>query len=97
MSDDVARLLGEEEEDDERMVRLVGLDDCIVGFADVLGEAGITRRLIYGGPNIVHSLMRQGMTQDDAMEHLEFNIENAYMGRATPVIMWPAELVLNTH
>jgi hypothetical protein len=32
--------------------------------------------------------IRDGMSQDDAIEYINFNIENAYIGKDTPVIVW---------
>jgi hypothetical protein len=28
------------------------------------------------------------MSQDDAIEYINFNIENAYIGKDTPIIVW---------
>ena len=28
------------------------------------------------------------MTSDEALEYIEFNIEGAYVGEQTPIVMW---------
>jgi hypothetical protein len=28
------------------------------------------------------------MTEEEALEYIEFNIENAYIGKDTPIIVW---------
>ena len=46
-------------------------------------------RLIYSGEKIVAILVaRDRMTSDEALEYIEFNIEGAYVGEQTPIIMW---------
>ena len=45
--------------------------------------------LVYDGEQIRENLMRDGMTSEDAREYIEFNIEGAYVGQGTPVIVWP--------
>ncbi len=71
------------------MLKMDGLDDAIVGSADVwVGNATI-EKLIYSGEKIVKVLMAQGMTEEEAYEFVDFNIAGAYVGEETPVIVWP--------
>ena len=75
------------------MLKMDGLDDAIVGSADVWVPNGAGARtiekLIYSGDKIVEVLMAQGMTEEEAYEFVDFNIAGAYMGEETPVIVWP--------
>jgi hypothetical protein len=32
---------------------------------------------------------RDGMEWDDAMDFIDFNIDNAYIGKDTPLLVWP--------
>jgi hypothetical protein len=32
------------------------------------------------------------MTQEEAFEFVEFNIEGAYVGEETPIIVWPGDI-----
>jgi hypothetical protein len=32
--------------------------------------------------------MSEGMTEEEALEWISFNVEGAYVGDATPVIFW---------
>jgi hypothetical protein len=34
-------------------------------------------------------MTRDGMTAEEAREYIEFNIEGAYMGPDTPILVWP--------
>ena len=59
-----------------------GFDDCVMGY-DKDG------RVIYSVMDIIHTLMeRDGMTQEEAIEFYEFNIECAYVGEYTPIYMY---------
>ena len=75
------------------MLKMDGLDDAIVGMADVWvpnGAGAMTiEKLVYSGEKIVKVLMAQGMTEEEAYEFVDFNIAGAYMGEETPVIVWP--------
>jgi len=71
------------------MLKMDGLDDAIVGSADVWVGNATVERLVYSGDKIVASLMAQGMTEEEAYEFVDFNIAGAYMGEETPVIVWP--------
>jgi hypothetical protein len=45
---------------------------------------------VYDAEQIRENLMRRdGMSFEDAREYIEFNIEGAYMGVRTPVLVWP--------
>ena len=35
---------------------------------------------------------RDGMSAEDAREFIEFNIESAYIGEDTPVLVWPNDI-----
>ena len=74
------------------MLKMDGLDDAIVGSADVWVGNATVERLVYSGEKIVKVLMeRDGMTEEEAYEFVDFNIAGAYMGEETPVIVWPYE------
>ena len=80
----------------EETPKYAGLDEAIVGVAYVWqrhpgGGAERVKTLIYDGERIAHLLVEQGMTLDEAYEYLDFNIDGAYLGTATPIIMWPHE------
>ena len=77
------------------MIKLDGYDEALLGQALVWQRLGAGAELnltsIYSGPKIIGILMtRDGMTEIDAHEFLSFNIEGAYVGTDTPIIVWPA-------
>lgn len=66
-----------------------GFDDAILGVAAMPSTTGKTNVLIYGGHKMRAILQeRDGMSWDDALEYIDFNIEGAYIGEDTPLIMW---------
>jgi hypothetical protein len=73
------------------MMKIDGHDDAIIGPAMVWTEDGTLREvLVYDGEELRKSLMkRDGMTFQDAREFIEFNIEGAYMGPHTAIVVWP--------
>ncbi|MGI9357929.1 MAG: hypothetical protein ACR2ON_00830 [Paracoccaceae bacterium] len=59
-----------------------GFDDCIMGY-DKDG------RVIYSVEEIVATLMeRDSMTEEEAIEYYDFNIEGSYVGDYTPIYMY---------
>lgn len=78
-----------EENCDEAVIRLEGLDDALVGWANPWDTSGITpTRLIYSAAKCIKIMMdNQGLSEDDAIEWLSYNTENCYLGEHTPIIM----------
>ena len=70
-------------------------EDAIQGFATIWSETGYRNDvMVYDGEKIVDILVsRDGMTPEDALEFIEFNIEGAYLGPTTPIIVWPEALL----
>lgn len=77
--------------DDLQAMKLEGLDDALLGLADVWDSTGKKEeRYIYCGETIAQILMqRDDMSFEDAMVFISVNIEGAYVGPTTPVVMWP--------
>ena len=71
-------------------ITLDGLDEAIMGRSCIWERTGHREdRVVYSGEMIVEILMRRdGMKYEEAIEYIEFNIEGAYVGEQTPVIIW---------
>ena len=80
------------------MLKITGHDDAILGPAMIWGMdkkgGGIrTNVLVYDAEAIRATLMtRDGMDAEEAREYIEFNIEGAYMGPDTPILVWMEDL-----
>jgi len=61
-----------------------GFDDAIIGLWNDT-STGINR-VVYDGTKMVDILTDDdGVPEDQAMEHLQFNTFNAYYGKGTPI------------
>ena len=66
-----------------------GFDIAIIGTASVCNGNERVEVLVYDIFVMVQQLIvRDGMTEEEALEYIEFNIENAYIGKDTPIIVW---------
>ena len=72
------------------LIKMDGLDKALIGRSCIWDSSGRKEdRLIYSGEKIVAILIaRDGMTAEEALEYIEFNIEGAYVGEQTPCVMW---------
>ena len=66
-----------------------GFDSAIIGTSNLwIGNERVDV-LVYDIYRMVEQLIiRDGMSQDEALEYIDFNIENTYIGKDTPVIVW---------
>lgn len=66
-----------------------GFDNAIIGTASVWNGNKRVDVLVYDIYRMVEQLtIRDGMSQDEALEYIDFNIEGTYIGKDTPVIVW---------
>jgi hypothetical protein len=69
------------------------LDEAIIGPANIWANRTQVEVLIYNAEVIRNILMkRDGMDFEEAREFIEFNIEGAYVGPDTPVLVWPNDM-----
>lgn len=77
----------------EDLIEMYG--DCIEssfladGFDDaILGIDAVDGRVIYSVAKMTDILvLKEGMDPVDAMEHLDYNVINAYVGKHTPIFL----------
>tara|TARA_R110002153_G_scaffold21867_1_gene72457 strand:+ start:197 stop:460 length:264 start_codon:yes stop_codon:yes gene_type:complete len=60
-----------------------GFDDALIGIS-----AGMNPVAVYDHDLCVDILMKGGMTDEDAVEHMNFNVTGAYVGDKTPVFVY---------
>jgi len=75
---------------EDELLKITGekYDKAIAGIASVWQGNHRVDTLIYSGHKLVEIFMDEGMTDEEALEWISFNIEGAYMGASTPIIMW---------
>lgn len=59
-----------------------GLDEALVGVARRCGQPTLA---VYDYEKVVEVFVGQGMTYEDAVEWVEFNVVGAWLGENTPV------------
>lgn len=64
-----------------------GMDEAIVGFAVQWGSPAL---VVYDAERIIEILSKD-MSYEEAVEHFTFNIECAYVGPGTPLILFRPE------
>lgn len=74
------------------MMKIDGHDNAILGPAMIWRNNGMFEVLVYDAEKIRDNLMKQGMRADEAREHIELNIEGAYVGDHTPVLVWTSDM-----
>lgn len=79
------------------MLKIDGFDSALIGVATVWQKSskGAERldTLIYNGDILVNILMADsGMGYEEALEYISYNIEGAYAGKTTPIIVWPCTM-----
>ena len=74
----------------EELLKLDGFDTAIIGVCMTWHGNMMVERIIYDGIAITKALTDGGMSEEEAQEHIDFNIVGAYVGDATPIVMWPA-------
>jgi len=65
------------------------LDDSIIGQASIWNGNKRVEVLVYDADKMIKVFKdRDGMTVEEANEYILFNIEGAYIGEDTPVLVW---------
>lgn len=75
-----------DEHDGDTLMAIDGKNDCIMGVGRRCGKPDV---LVYSHAMLVASYVKQGMTESEAHEWVEFNIVGAWMGEQTPMVIYP--------
>ena len=71
------------------MLKADGFDECVIGFTQKKGRF----ILVYDASKMIATLKeRDGMTEEEAVEYFEYNIQGAYVGKSTPFYVFPADM-----
>ena len=72
------------------MIKADGLDEAIVGVGSRCGQEDM---IVYNVDKVLEILMqRDGMSDTEAVEFFEFNIQGSWQGEETPVWVRPCSL-----
>lgn len=65
---------------DTEILKADGFDDAIIGIEERSG------RLVYDVDMMIHILIKdEEMSEEDAIEYLDYNVIGAYVGEQTPI------------
>lgn len=67
-----------------------GLDSAVIGSARIWRDGEWRNVVVYSFDRLcdaVHSQSDSGLTYDEAVEHVEYNIAGGYVGAYTPLIV----------
>ena len=67
---------------EEDFLQADGFDDALLG---VVNDFNSEPRLAYSRQICITILIGQGMTEEEANEHFDFNVAGSYIGDKTPV------------
>ena len=66
-----------------------GLEDSVIGQASIWNGNKRVEVLVYDADKMIKVFVdRDGMSEEEANEYILFNIEGAYIGEDTPVLVW---------
>jgi len=66
-----------------------GFDECVIGVANIWRDQMTVEVLVYSADAMINQLMvNDGMSDEEAEEYFCFNIEGAYIGIDTPVLVY---------
>ena len=81
-----------EQYSDVELLQADGFDDAILGV--VFDSVNAVPRLAYSITKCLGILMkRDGMSEEEALEFFDFNVQGAYMGEKTPI--WVDDMFIN--
>ena len=61
-----------------------GFEDALIGYSN-----GPNLVAVYDYTMCVQILIDDDMTYEDALEHMEYNVVNSYVGEKTPIFITP--------
>jgi hypothetical protein len=67
----------------EEIIIFDGLDDAFIGVGYQFNKA----LACYDREKIIDTLIKDGMTAEEAIEYHDFNIVGSYLGEGTPIII----------
>lgn len=69
--------------DDETILLADGFEDAFIGIGRQFGN-GLA---VYDRFKCIQILIEEGMTEEEAEEYFQFNVEGAYVGENTPIFL----------
>lgn len=75
---------------DENALLMDGFDEALIGFSQRINEPLLA---VYSYSKMIETLIaRDGMSDEEAMEYVDYNCVGSWVGERTPIIVMPLEL-----
>jgi hypothetical protein len=72
------------------MITWTGCDSAIVG---VVARCGLRSVVCYEFDKLVEHFVAQGMSEEEAIEWIDFNILGSYVGEDTPMLLYRGDIL----
>jgi hypothetical protein len=66
---------------DEEILCADGFDDAIIGYVERIGQPALA---LYDTHKCIQILMEDGLSEEEAWEHFQYNVQGSYVGEYTP-------------
>tara|TARA_R100000458_G_C8108964_1_gene132543 strand:+ start:245 stop:505 length:261 start_codon:yes stop_codon:yes gene_type:complete len=66
---------------------LIFWDDCEQAIIGLAGRCGQDPLVVYDRDKLIKVFMEKGLTEEESEEWINFNIEGAFVGESTPLIL----------
>lgn len=70
------------------LIKIDDHDNAIIGTSTIWRDHSQVEVLVYSAKKIVKNLTHYNMTEEEALEYIDYNIVGAWVGENTPVIVW---------
>ncbi len=74
---------------DDGLLFADGFDAALLGVMQRCGQPAV---VVYDRDRCIEVLVEEGMTEDEAEEHFQFNVEGGWLGERTPAYLVKPEL-----
>lgn len=85
--DDIVQHIVDMGLEEEELILFDGMEDAFLGVGERFEDRGHAYFAVYSYQRMVDILMADGLTEEDAVDYLEFNTVGLYAGPGTPAIL----------
>ena len=69
---------------EEDIYKADGFEDALIGR----GQQFNTDFYVYSHSRCIEILMQEGMTEEEALEYFDYNVQGAWVGEGTPIFVY---------
>ena len=84
--DEIIEAINEIEGEDNEILLADGFEDAYMGLATQFTRPPLA---VYNRNKCIEILMKDGMSEEEAEEYFQYNVEGAWVGENTPMLLQP--------